>query len=87
MVAGEVLARWREQGGQLGQKVDWSTDHVALTVWGGSLVLSADVTIIGPGQALQGECWPESIAAQAFDAFAIVLVDGDVGVQRESANE
>ncbi|WP_045118648.1 hypothetical protein [Haliangium ochraceum] len=45
------------------------------------------IAVLGPGQALQGECRTQSIAAQTLDAFAIVLVNGHVGVQRKSSQE
>ena len=44
-------------------------------------------SVQGPGEALEGERGAKSIAAQALDAFAIVLVDGDVGVQGEAGDE
>ena len=55
--------------------------------WGRLLVPVADVAVVGPVEALEGERGAESMATQALDAFPIVLVDGEVGVQREAGDE
>ena len=44
----------------------------------------ADALIVGEGEAFEGECGTSAVAQEAFEALAIVLVDGPRGVEGEA---
>ena len=55
----------RDEGGELGQKIDGCTYHARGTGWGRALELILDLAARSPGQALEGKGRTEPITAQA----------------------
>jgi hypothetical protein len=87
VVPREVLPRRRDERGQPGQEVHGVALDGAVAAGRGAFVLVAAPAIIGPREAVERERRAQTVAAQAFDALASVLVHGDIGVQREPGDE
>ena len=82
-VSGQVDA-WRgHQRGQAAEELDGGEDELTRTVGEGAFHAVVQAAVVARAEALGGERGAQAVTTQALESLAVVLVEGEVRVQRE----
>jgi hypothetical protein len=81
VAAGEIQTRPGDQGGQPGDEVERFQHHVGRAITEGLLVTVHDPALAIDGEALGGNGWAGDVAAQAFQAIALIRFTNGGSVQ------
>ena len=77
---GEVDPRFRHQGCQAGNEIQWLEDDVRRAVTVRRLQLEPDVAIRGERQSFFRDRWPADVSTQALELLAFICTCRDTGV-------
>ncbi len=84
--AGEVDRRFRHQGRQVGDEIQWLEDDVRRAVSVRRLQQVTDVAVRRERQALLGNCRPTDVSAEPFELLALIRSRRNASVQGKSSN-
>ncbi len=82
-----MVAGRRDQRGELGEELGRCEEQLGAPVGDRPLEAVADLPVGKHGEAFERKGWPGAVAAELLEAFAVVGVEMDAGVERETFDE